>query len=192
MGHLIYAARPLANDFLSTIFFVLLVALHVDPAVASALAIAIGVVHVLALLALRRAVPPLQWAGLGLVVVLGALGMLLHDARVLMAKPTVIYLILGLVMLKRGWMLRYMPPVATGHGEAMMVGFGYVWAALMIATGALNLMLVVWSPAAWPIFMAVFPTASKLVLFAIQFMTMRWIVRRRIIAARGAEPALAM
>jgi hypothetical protein len=95
-------------------------------------------------------------------------------------------------MLKRGWMLRYMPPVATGHGEAMMVRFGYVWAALMIATGALNLMLAVWSPAAWPIFMAVFPPASKLVLFAIQFTTMRWIVRRRIIAARGAEPALAM
>jgi len=189
--YLIHAARPLANDLLSTLVFVILVALKVDPRIASGCAIGFGVLHVLVLKLRGLPVPPLQWAGLGLILIFGTASLLMHDVRFLMAKPTVIYLILAGFMLKRGWMLRYMPPIAAGHGEATATAFGYVWAGLMMALAAANLVTAIWFPAIWPAFMAVVPTVAKLALFAMQFGTTRWVVRRRIIAARAlaASPA---
>ncbi len=52
-----------------------------------------------------------------------------------------IYAAVGVVMLKPGWMTRYAPPIAQTYGADMMPVFGYVWAALMFATGAANLAL---------------------------------------------------
>jgi intracellular septation protein A len=191
MKNLIYAARPLVNDFLSTIFFVVLIWAGVDVRIATGCAIGFGVVHVAVLKAMRRPIAALQWASLGLVLVFGAASLLTEDPRFLMAKPTLVYLAIAAVMLKRGWMLRYMPPVAPAHGEALMVAFGYVWAGLMALTAVANLVVAVWFTKEWPLFMAVFPTGSKIALFALQFATVRHIVRRRIMAERqGAlQPA---
>ena len=128
MHPLLYAARPLVLDFLATIAFLVLVALKVDPTLAAGIAIVIGVGQVAVLKLLKRPIAPLQWLGLGLVLVFGTASLLTHDIRFLMVKPTIIYLLVGGFMLKRGWMLRYMPPIAAGHGEDIMVAFGYVWA----------------------------------------------------------------
>jgi len=187
MNNLMRAARPLANDFLSTIVFVVLVAMKVDARIATACAIAFGVGHVLYMRARRLPVAPLQWAGLALVLVFGTASLMLNDIRFLMAKPTIIYLIIAAVMLKRGWMLRYMPPIARGRSEGLMVVFGYVWAGLMMLTAAANLIMATAFTAQWPLFMAVFPMASKIVLFAVQFLTVRAYVRPRQIAEMAAR-----
>jgi intracellular septation protein len=184
MHPLIYAARPLVLDFMATIVFLILVALKVDPTIAAGAAIAIGVGQVVVLKIMKRPIAPLQWLGLGLVVVFGAASQLTHDIRFLMVKPTLIYLLVGVFMLKRGWMLRYMPPIAAGHGEDVMVVFGYVWAGLMFTSGIANAVVAVAFTAHWVAFMAIFPTVSKIGLFAIQYLTMRTVVRRRVIAAR--------
>lgn len=173
MRNLMHAARPLANDLLSSLLFAALVALKVDAQIATAAAIGFGVAHIGLWLALRKPVAPLQWASLALVLTLGTASLFLHDIRFLMAKPTVIYVILAAMMLKRGWMLRYLPPAAVGHGEATMITFGYVWAGLMALTAAANLVVAVRAPDAWPAFIAVFPMASKVALFAVQFVTVR-------------------
>jgi intracellular septation protein A len=186
MRDLAYAARPLANDLLSSIVFAVLVALKTDPATATLIAIAIGVGQVAAMALLKRPVAPLQWASLALVLTFGTASLYLHDIRFLMAKPTVVYLIIATVMLKRGWMLRYMPPVARGHGEPMMIAFGYVWAGLMVFSAGANLFTAVLYPSFWPAFMAVFPMVSKIVLFAIQFATMRLVVGAKMQAAARA------
>lgn len=187
MRNLMHAARPLANDLLSSLLFAALVALRVDPEIATLAAIGFGVAHIALWAALRKSIAPLQWASLALVLTLGTASLFLHDVRFLMAKPTVIYLILAAMMLKRGWMLRYMPPVAVGHGEATMITFGYVWAGLMVLTAVANLVIAVRAPDVWPAFIAVFPMASKVGLFAIQFAT----VRHRTIRSRRAGQALA-
>ena len=96
--------------------------------------------------ATRRAVAPLQWASLGLVLVFGAAALLTHDARFLMAKPTLVYAIVGAVMLQRGWMLRYLPPAAEGYGERYMIVFGYAWSGLMFLTAGLNLVVAISLP----------------------------------------------
>ncbi|MDO8323165.1 MAG: septation protein IspZ [Phenylobacterium sp.] len=184
MHPLIYAARPLVLDFLATIVFLVLVALKVDAAIAAGVAIAIGVAQVAILKVINRPVAPLQWLGLALVLVFGTASLLTHDMRFLMVKPTIIYLLVGAFMLQRGWMLRYLPPIATGHGEDVMVVFGYVWAGLMFVSGVANAVVAVAFTAHWVVFMAIFPTASKVALFAVQYLTMRTVVRRRIIAAR--------
>lgn len=187
MKNLIYAARPLVNDFLSTIFFVVLISAGVEVRIATGCAIAFGVVHVLGLRLLGRPVAALQWAGLGLVLVFGAASLLTHDPRFIMAKPTIIYLAVAAVMLKRGWMLRYMPPIARGHGDDLMIAFGYVWAGLLAFTGIANLVMAVYFTPQWPAFVAVFPLASKIGLFAIQYLTVRHFVRRKVIAAMSAQ-----
>ncbi len=192
MRNLAYAARPLVNDLFSSIVFAALVAMKADPIVATLTAIGIGIGHVVYMRLARKPVAPLQWASLGLVLVFGGVSLFLHDIRFLMAKPSVIYLILAAVMLKRGWMLRYMPPMAVGHGEKAMVAFGYVWAALMVATAGLNLFMALVYPQHWPAFMAVFPMASKAVLFAVQFATVRAIVKPRVIAETRRLSGLAV
>jgi intracellular septation protein A len=195
MGNLIYAGRALVADLLPTIAFAVMIALHVDVRIATGVSVAISVAQIAVYaLVMKKPVAPLQWASLGLVLVFGAAGILMNDARFLMAKPTLIYAIIGVVMLKKGWMLRYLPPVAQEHGAAAQVAFGYVWAGLMFTTAAANLVITIWFQAYWPAFLAIFPTASKIVLFAIHFATVRAISIRNIRAAEAtagsqAQPA---
>jgi intracellular septation protein A len=186
MGNLIYAGRALVGDLLPTIAFAVMIALHVDVRVATGVSVAISVAQIaIYALVMKRPVAPLQWASLGLVLVFGAAGILTNDARFLMAKPTLIYTIIGVVMLKRGWMLRYLPPVAQEHGAAAQIAFGYVWAGLMFTTAAANLVVAIWFQALWPAFLAVFPTASKVALFAVHFATVRAISIRSLKAAEA-------
>jgi intracellular septation protein A len=180
MRGLIYALRPLAWDFLSTIIFAALTALHVDVRTAAALSWGAGLVQLLVMKLMRRPIPHLQWAGLGLALVFGAASMVTKDPRFVMVKPTLIYLAIAAVMLKRGWMLRYLPPIASGLADEPMVRWGYVWSALMLLTGVANLVVAVWFAPYWPAFLATVPMASKLGLFAIQYVTVRRHVRGRI------------
>jgi intracellular septation protein A len=185
MQNLIFAIRPLAWDFLSTIIFAVLMAMHVDVRVAAAVAWGAGLAQIVGMKLLRRPIPHLQWAGLGLALVFGAASMVTDDPRFVMVKPTLIYLAIAAVMLKRGWMLRYLPPRAVGHAEDLMIGWGYAWAALMALTGIANLVVAVWFTAAWPAFLAVVPMATKLGLFTVQFLSVRHIARRRVMAQQA-------
>lgn len=187
MNSLIYAARPLLEDFFSTLIFVILIALKVDPRIATAAAIGIGVLQLAWRLLRRQPVPGLQWMGLGLVLVFGTASLITHDVRFVMFKPSIIYVIVGGAMLQRGWMLRYMPPVAAGHGQEIMTVFGYVWAGLMFLTAILNAVVAIRFSVHWLAFAATFPLVSKIGLFVIQYVTVRMIVKRKIIAARATE-----
>lgn len=189
MRNLMHAARPLANDLLSSLLFAALIALNVDRQIATVVAIGFGIGHVALWMLLRKPVAPLQWASLALVLTFGAASLVFHDVRFLMAKPTLIYLILTVMMLKRGWMLRYMPSVAIGHGEGPMIVFGYVWAGLMALTGVANLVVAARFPEIWPAFLAIFPTTSKIALFAVQFATVRHLTIRSVRARRALSEA---
>lgn len=189
MQNLLHAARPLANDLFSSLLFAALVALGIDTQTATLIAMGFGLGHVILWKLRGKPVAPLQWASLALVMTFGTLGLFLHDARFLMAKPTVIYLILTVMMLKRGWMLRYMPPISIGHGEKATILFGYVWAGLMAMTGFANLVVAIQFPHLWPAFLAIFPTASKIGLFAVQYAVMRHVTIRSLRAQMGLARA---
>lgn len=182
-----HAARPLLLDFLSTLVFVALMALKVDVRVAVVAGAAVGVGQVAYLIVRRRPVALMQWMSLGLVLASGGASFLTHDPRFVMAKPTIILLIVAAGMMQRGWMLRYIPPVAAGRADDVMIAFGYVWAGLMALSAVANLVVAVFFTPWWTAFIAIVPLASKIGLFVVQYATVRLVIVRRM----RAEPAAA-
>ena len=192
MYNLFYAGRALIVDSLGVILFAALVALGVEPATAAVIGVATTVGHVVILRLLGWPVAPLQWVSLVLVLASGLATYATHDPRFVMVKPTLIYAVIGAVMLKPGWMLRYIPPVAKAHVGDVATVFGYIWSGLFFLTGAVNLVVAVAFTAWWPAFVATVPLASKLLLFAVQFVLTRRIAIARVRREReGAEGAAA-
>jgi intracellular septation protein A len=184
---LIVAGRELATDLLSSLLFAVLLSFTHDATFSIGVAIAAGVVQIGWLTLRGRKADAMQWMSLGLVVVFGGASLFTHDPRFLMFKPTLIYCAVGAVMLKRGWMTRYIPGPALEWAPDVTTVFGYVWAGMMFTTAAINLALVAnGDPKAWAWFLGVFPLSSKLGLFAVQYLTTRFIVIRRVRAAGAA------
>jgi intracellular septation protein len=126
----------------------------------------------------------MQWLSIGLVVVSGAATMLTSDARFVMLKPTVIYCIVGAYMLRPGWMNRYLPQIAVQVVPDIAYIFGFAWAGLMFLSAALNIGLALMlDPVSWSAAMSIWGIASKVALFLIQYATMRFVGRRRAMAA---------
>jgi intracellular septation protein A len=185
---IVHAGKWIAADLFSTLLFVGLYAVTHSVYVATGLAILAGIAQI-AWLKLRGApIDAMQWMSLGLVVVFGGASLITHDPHFVMFKPTLIYAALGVVMLRPGWIARYQPPVALRWSRDVAMAFGYVWAVLMFVTGALNLALVIHGdPKLWVWFLGVFPSASKLALFAVQYGLTRFIVIHRM-RASGVPP----
>jgi intracellular septation protein A len=180
MKNLIFAARPLVLDLMSTLLFVAISALTHNPMLATVVAIAAGVTRVVYLRARKQPINAIQWMSLGLVIVFGSATLLTHNPRFMMAKPTIIYILVGAAMMQRGWMLPYMPPTGRDLGDAILIRWGYVWAGLMFVTAALNAgFALLASFAVWSAFVAIFPAASKIALFAVQYLSIRHIAIRR-------------
>jgi intracellular septation protein A len=139
-------------------------------------------------LARRKPIDTMQWMSLFLVLASGAATLLTADPRFVMLKPSLIYAIVGVVMLKPGWMNRYLPPAAMEIVPDIAFILGYVWAGLMFASAALNL-IAAWtmSVAAWSAFMSVYAIVSKAALFLAGYAVMRIIARRRLKQAVQAE-----
>ena len=109
---------------------VLLAVLQVTHSIplAAGLGISIAIGQVGYDLCAARAVHPLLWLSLVVVVARGAATLITQDARFIMIKPSVISVVFGVMMLKRGWMDRYLPPIALEVVPDIAVIFGYIWA----------------------------------------------------------------
>jgi intracellular septation protein len=85
------------------------------------------------------------------------------------------------VMLKPGWMNRYLPPVAMEIVPDVVFVFGFVWSGLMFFSAALNVIVALnFNAVTWASFMPIYAIVSKLGLFLTQYAIMRYIgVRRR-------------
>jgi intracellular septation protein A len=181
---LLHAGKGLAADLFSSIVFAGLLTVIHDAAIATGVAIAVGVAQLGYTLIRGRSPDAMQWLSLALVVVFGGVSLFTHDARFIMFKPTLIYCAVGVTMLTPGWMTRYIIPDALAWSRDVVVVFGYIWAAMMFTSAGLNaFMAMKGDPKAWAEFFTVFPIASKAGLFAIQYLTTRFIVIRRMRAA---------
>ena len=174
--------KQLFDDLLSTIVFLVLYLVTGNLFVATGLAIAAGVAQIAWLKARGRAIDTMQWASLALVIVLGGMSIALHDGRFIMMKPSIAHFAIAGVMLRRGWMGRYLPRIATDNlRESMIVGAGYAWAALMVALGLANL-VVAWrfDEHVWIWFISVGAVGAKLIFFAGQFALFSYVIRRNL------------
>ena len=113
MKSLLHAGRFLIQDMASTIFFLVLFMLTKNVALSVATGMALGTGQIVWQFAVKKPIDTMQWLSLVLVIGSGAATLLTHDARFVMAKPTLIYIVVGIVMLKPGWMVRYLPPIAS-------------------------------------------------------------------------------
>ena len=180
MKGLWHAGRELALDFASTLFFLVLYELTHSLLLSVGVAIAVAIGQIGWNLSRGHKIDALQWVSLALVVSSGTATLVTNNPVFVMLKPTVIYVAVGWAMLQRGWMTRYMPPRALELVPDLMIGFGYVWAAMMFFSAVLNLVLgLTASVALWGTVMSIWALTSKLGLFAIQYAIMRFIGHRR-------------
>src|ERR1700744_2048894 len=101
----------LATDFLSTIVFLTLYLITGNVVLATCVAIAGAVVQVIHARIKGSQLGFMTYASLALVIVLGSATLLTDDPRFVLGKPAIAHFAIGAIMLKRGWMLRYMPPI---------------------------------------------------------------------------------
>ena len=180
MANLMHSARLLVSDLASTLLFLAVLLVTRDLMLAVALGVGLGVVQIGWLKLKHQPIDTMQWLSIGLVVVSGIATMLTSDPRFVMLKPTVIYCIVGAYMLKPGWMNRYLPPIAVQTVPDVAWIFGFVWAGMMFGSAALNIVLALTlDPITWSATMSIWGIASKVMLFLIQYVTMRVIGVRR-------------
>src|SRR6185503_10934518 len=180
MKSLLSAAGFLLMDLASTILFFCVYALTHDTTLAVSLGLALAVGQIGWHFLRGKSVDALQWISVVVVLASGSAAIVTNNPVFVMLKPSVIYLLVGWAMLKRGWMIRYLPPRALEFVPDLAVTFGYVWAGLMFFSAALNLVLALnLSVTQWGLVMSIWGTASKFALFFFQYGVMKSIGRRR-------------
>lgn len=178
----------LATDFLSTIVFLVVYLSTGNIILATAVAIAGAIAQVIYARFTGKALGFMTYASLGLVIVLGAATILTDDPRFVLAKPSIAHFAIGLIMLKPGWMLRYMPPLVAETIPEYVTAAGYAWAGLMFVLGLGTIAVAMTGDIKlWTIYVSVVLVAAKVAAFAIQYVAFRLIVTSRIRAARAAS-----
>ncbi|MCP9625794.1 septation protein IspZ [Rhodopseudomonas palustris] len=179
----------LGNDFFSTIIFVVLYFSTGNVALATVVAV-IGAVGQFAYARIKGfQLDVMAYASLAMVIVLGGATLLTNDPRFVLIKPSIGHIAVGAIMLRRDWMLRYVPPVvATTIPDYVRVS-GYFWAILMIALGAGVIAAAMTGDIkTWTFYVMIIAPAVKVAAVATQYLVFRLAIRSR----RRGEAAAAV
>jgi len=176
----------LATDFLSAIVFLVVYLATENVVLATAVAIAGAVGQMIHARVKGRELGFMTWASLALVILLGSITLWTHDPRFMLAKPAIAHFAIGTIMLKRGWMLRYMPPIVAEHAPDYVTIAGYAWAALMFALGAGTIAVAMTGDLKlWALYVSVVAVGAKIAAFAVQYVVFRMLIPARVRAARA-------
>ena len=171
----------LATDFFSTIVFLVVYLATGNIVLATSVAIAGAIAQVVYSRIRGRELSFMTWASLGLVIVLGGATILTSDPRFVLAKPAIAHFAVGAVMLRRGWMLRYMPPLVAETIPEYVTFAGFAWAALMFALGAGTIAIAMTGDLKlWTIYVSVVAVGAKILAFAVQYVAFRFLVISRL------------
>jgi intracellular septation protein len=102
MKSLLQAGKLLLLDMASTFFFLILYLLTGNVALSMVLGMALSVVQIGWQFARGKPVDTMQWMSLFLILGSGTATLITRDPRFVMIKPSLIYAIVGVVMLKPG------------------------------------------------------------------------------------------
>ena len=177
----------LASDFLSTIVFLIIYLVTDNIILATSLAVAGAIAQVIYARVKGNSLGYMTYASLALVIVLGTATILTQDPRFVLAKPSIAHFAIGAIMLKPGWMLRYMPARVTDVIPEYVTAAGYAWAVLMFVLGA-GTIVVAWTGdlKLWAFYVSVVLVSAKIAAFAIQYLIFRIIITTRLRAAARA------
>jgi intracellular septation protein A len=176
----------LASDFFSTIVFLALYLTTDNVVLATSVAIAGAVGQVIYSRIKGKALSFMTYASVALVIVLGGATLLTNDPRFVLAKPAIGHFAIGIIMLKRGWTLRYVPSIVAETIPEYVTAAGYAWAALMFALGAGTIAVASTGDLKlWAFYVSVVLIGAKLTAFALQYVAFRILVTSRLRAARA-------
>ena len=176
MKEFLLAARAILLDMASMVVFLVVVWLTDNLYWSAAIGMAVGVAQFGWQLVRRRPVEALQWLSLVQIIAAGTATLLTENATFMMLKPSVLSVVLGVVMLKRGWMNRYMTPASLAIVGDIATLFGFIWDGLMLFTGALNIVLALTlDTKTWSVVMSFWGLGSNIALFLIQYAVTSWI-----------------
>ena len=176
----------LGADFFSTIVFLAIYLTTDNVLLATGVAIAGAIAQVIYSRVRGSELGYMTWASLALVIVLGSATLLTHDPRFVLAKPAIGHFAIGIIMLKRGWMLRYMPAIVSETIPEYVTFAGYAWAALCFALGAGTIgVAMTGDMKLWTFYVTVVLVGAKIAAFAVQYGAFRLLVGSRIRAARA-------
>ena len=176
----------LATDFFSTIIFLAVYLITDNVLLATGVAIAGAIAQVVYAHIKGEPLGFMTYASLALVVVLGTATLMTNDPRFVLAKPAIAHFAIGAIMLKRGWMLRYMPQIVAETIPEYVTFAGYAWAALMFVLGIGTIATAMTGDMKlWAFYVSVVLVGAKLAAFAIQYVAFRLLVTGRIRAARA-------
>jgi intracellular septation protein A len=177
----------LGTDFLSAIIFLIVYLLSGSIILATSVGIAGAIAQVIHARITGKSLGFMTYASVGLVIVLGAATILTNDPRFVLAKPSIAHFAIGFIMLKRGWMLRYVPPIVSETIPEYVTAAGYAWAALMFVLGFGTIAVALTGDIRlWTIYVSVVLVAAKVLAFAVQYVVFRLVVTGRVRAARTA------
>jgi intracellular septation protein len=178
----------LGTDFLSTIVFLALYLTTGNVVLATCVAIAGAIVQLIYARIKGQQLGFMTYASLALVIVLGSATLWTDDPRFVLAKPAIAHFAIGAIMLKRGWLLRYMPPLVAETIPEYVTFAGYAWAVLMFALGAGTIAVALTGDMKlWAIYVSVVAIGAKVAAFAVQYVAFRVLVTNRIRAARAYQ-----
>src|SRR3954469_741448 len=161
-------------DFLSAIVFLVLYLSTGNVVLATSVALAGAVAQVIYSRIKAQPLGFMTYASLGLVIVLGTATLLTNDPRFVLAKPSVAHFAICVIMLKRGWMLRYMPPIVSETIPEYVTVAGYAWAALCFVLGAGTIAVAMTGDMKlWTFYVTVVLVGAKIAAFAIQYVAFR-------------------
>jgi len=188
MRDFLNAGKLLLLDLASTILFVAVFLLTHNTFLSTGLGMTLGLAQIGVQRIRRKPIDMMEWLSLFLVIAAGTATLLTDDPRYVLFKPSVIYVIVGVVMLKPGWMNRYLPEIARSVVPDVAAVVGVLWAGLMFASAVVNAFVALtFSVATWALVMPIFGIVSKTVMFLIGFAAMRLIGRRRVRAMPAPE-----
>jgi intracellular septation protein len=177
----------LGADFFSTILFLAIYLATDNVLLATGVAIAGAVAQVIYSRVKGNPLGYMTYASLALVIVLGSATLLTHDPRFVLAKPAIGHFAIGAIMLKRGWMLRYLPAIVTDNIPEYVTVAGYAWAALMFALGAGTIgVALTGDMKLWTFYVTVVLIGAKFAAFAVQYVAFRLLIGSRLRAAARA------
>jgi intracellular septation protein len=177
----------LGTDFLSTILFACVYFATGSIVLATAIGIAGAILQVVRARIKGSELGFMTWASLGLVIVLGSATLLTNDPRFVLAKPSIAHFAIGAIMLKRGWMLRYVPPIVAETIPEYVTIAGFSWAVLMFALGLGTIAVALSGDMKlWAIYVSFVAVGAKIAAFAIQYVAFRLLIVSRL-RARAAS-----
>lgn len=182
------AAWPILVDLASTFFFLAVYEFTHDLKLAIVLGIAVAIVQVGWGVLRKASVPPMQWASLGLVIVLGGASLVTQNPRFVMFKPTVVDAVLAVVMAQPRWLTRYLPSPVTQHVEKRAIEtWAAAWPTLMVLLGIANVgVALTQSFEFWVWYSSIAPISCVVILFLAQYLTFRRLIVRKIRSERAA------